>query len=386
VKKYLLGAIVEQINRGLSLKEMVPHPLKYVELQALAERCERLIDESIAYLSHLQEELRNRDEGDLDDVFRGYRSCTRDIELIECFGISALYYETKEIGYLNKLISKIHHEINLPLNPPAVACISTKYYFFHPFTNVIFVPIGEHDSLLHLPDLYHKLGHEVLRSIGTQPRLKRLLVRYSEGVHAIKVHYENLLNAKKRETGPRSMPLVIRHIYSQWKNDWTEEFFADLFALFTLGPAYAWSHLHVTCKKTDNIYDFSDILPRTHPSDDARMRMLISAMRLLGWNKQADDILTEWNGMPFRRLSKPETEYQYAYPKELMEDIPRILLEGVRECNFHIVDKTELARMDNNSITKILNQAWDRFWESPSDFRSWEEAQIRRMKEKMVEN
>lgn len=212
MKGYLEGTIYEQLNRCMSLKKLIPHPLKYSELHALADRSSRMLDNSTANLKFLLNELNDRDENYLDDLFRGLRSCTRDIDLVERYGISALYCETPEIGYLNKLVVKIHQEINLPLTPPAIACISTTYYYFHPITNVIFVPIGEHDFLLHLPDLFHEIGHEVLCYMRNEARLKSVMDKYSEALHRITQYYSDLYFRKQRETGPKTIPQTILHL------------------------------------------------------------------------------------------------------------------------------------------------------------------------------
>jgi hypothetical protein len=249
MKEYLRSLIQEQINRGLCLKELIRRPLEYPVLSGLAERCKLLIDRNIDQLNFLLEELKEREESDVRNVFREIRVCARAIELVEYFGISALCYESQNIGYLNNLIFKIHKEIKLPLNPPSVACISTKYYYFHPFTNVIFVPVGESHFLLHLPDVFHEIGHEVLSEKDSEISLRKINESYQIAIRTITSYYDRLLKKKMRETGPRSIPATIAHIHYQWKTYWINEFFCDLFALYTLGAAYTWAHFHLTTKK-----------------------------------------------------------------------------------------------------------------------------------------
>ena len=89
MKEYLKATIIEQINRGLYLKKLIPHPLQYPELETLAERCSKIIDENMAYLKSLLQELENRNEDDLRDIYRGFRTCARQIELVESYGIPA---------------------------------------------------------------------------------------------------------------------------------------------------------------------------------------------------------------------------------------------------------------------------------------------------------
>src|SRR5437773_4290469 len=178
MKEYLESLIVEQINRGLVLKNLIRYPLKYPELTGLAQRSTSTLDDQISALNMLRAELRLRDDNDVRDIFREVRRCGEFISAVEYYGISALYYQTQEIGFLNKLVFKIHQEINLPFPPPSVCCTGTTHYFSHLFTNVIFTPLTESEFLLHMPDLYHEIGHCVLENMKSELRLKSLLDNY----------------------------------------------------------------------------------------------------------------------------------------------------------------------------------------------------------------
>jgi hypothetical protein len=341
-----------------------------------------IIDTNIEQLKFLSEELEKRDENDIRDLFREIRVCARAIELVEYFGISALRFESQDIGYLNNLIFKIHKEIKLPLNPPSVACISTKYYYFHPFTNVIFVPVGESRFLLHLPDVFHEIGHEVLSEKENELSLREISESYQTAIRTITGYYDRLMKKKRRETGPRAIPANIAHIHYQWKTYWINEFFCDLFALYTIGPAYAWAHLHLTTKKSENVYEFSLILPRSHPSDDARMKMLSIAMRKMGLGNKASAILSRWNEIPLVANTEPVTEYQYAYPDDLMNEVADLFLDSLKAAGFSPVSEKDIEN-DDNSIVSVLNRAWTLFWEDPEAFTGWEEQTVQKLKSQL---
>jgi len=379
MKDYLKAIILEQIDRSLCLKNLI-HPVKYQELSGLAERCTNIIDSITQKLRSLLAELENREEDDIRDILRKMRRRVREIEMVESYGISALYYVNDEIRYMNNLIHKIHNEINLPLSRPSVACISTRYYYFHPFTNVIFVPVGESNFLLHLPDVFHEMGHYVLFNKENTLRLKEVNRRYDVAIKKVTDYFKDLLTRKIRETGPEEKPRLIRHIHSQWKEYWINEFFCDLFALYTLGPAYAWSHLHLTIKKSEDLYKFSEVLPQTHPSDDSRMRILLIGLHKLGFDNEANMILSKWNSMPLVLNTKPLVEYQYAYPEELMKEVAELFLSGLKDGNFSIISPTNLQKQDSDSIITILNEAWDLFWNNPEEFRNWEEKCIEKLR------
>ena len=379
MKKYLKATIEEQINRGLILKKKIPYPLKYHELSKLSEGCERIIDENIRYLRYLIQEIET-DTPNFRYILREFRTSTRNIELVESFGISALYYQTPELGYFNKLIFKINQEIKLPISPPSVACISTNYYYFHPFTDVIFVPLGESEFLLHLPDLFHEIAHAVISKREDNLKLKELNEKYKEIISIITKHYQKLITEKIRVSGPEEIKIIIQHIHQQWKNYWIDEFLSDLFALYTLGPAFARAHLHLVTKKSKNIFAFSAILPQTHPSDDSRMKMLLIGLNILGLKKEAEVIQSKWKEMPFADVSRPIQEYQYAYPEDLMKNIASLFLDGLKKSNFKIYTSGKNEEGNQNNIVKLLNEAWEYFWENPDEFRKWEEKKIEELK------
>jgi hypothetical protein len=380
MKHYFEAIITEQINRGLYLKKMIPTPLEYSELSGLADRCGRIIDSTIADLKFLREQLNTRYNENIRIIIREFRRCTRELELVESYGISPLNFQSKEMKYLNKLVFKIHQEINYPLPHPSVACLSTQYYFFNPFTNVIFIPFGESEFLLHIPDIFHELGHGILSNNENELKLNKLKEKYRKIIEKITEHYQHLISKKKRETGPPDFLIVIKLMHCNWKSYWVNEFLCDLFALFTLGPAYAYSHLHLSTKKSKNIYQFSSILPQTHPSDDSRMQLLIIGLKLLGFKTEALDLTNKWETMPYVSAVQPPAEYHYAYPKKLMEEIALLFLYGVKENNFPIITPNTLKTLHNKSIRRLLNKAWNKFWQNPVEYRAWEEKEISKLK------
>jgi hypothetical protein len=379
MKDYLEALIVEQINRALTLKKLICYPLKYSELAGLAERCTLILDGRIHFLRDLQKELENRAEDDLRDIFRDMRTCAREIAWVEYYGIPSLHYQTEEIGFLNKLMFKIHGEIGLPMPPPSVCCIATEHYFLDLFTNVIFAPLSEPEFLLHLSDLYHEVGHYVLENRNSELRLKPIRDKYDLVFSKVTEHYVNLLKDKRREYGPPETSMAIERIHSQWKS-WLIEFFCDLFALYTVGPAYAWAHLHLTAKRSDDIHELSVLLAHKHPSDESRMRILIFGLKNLGFIEEADKISSKWTELA-QFWGEPKTEYQYAYPDALLSQISELILHGLKESGISVVTPEIMTHDDNNNVGITLNKAWQVFWASDcQDFRNWEENRIRALR------
>jgi len=229
---------------------------------------------------------------------------------------------------------------------------------------------------LHLPDLYHEVGHYVLENRNSELRLKAIKDNYDLAFSKVTDYYNDLLKRKRREFGPEEIPMVIEKIHSQWKS-WIIEFFCDLFALYAVGPAYAWSHLHLTAKRSDDIYKLSILFSQTHPSDESRMRILIYGLRNLGFREEAEKIISRWSELA-KFWGSPQTEYQYAYPERLLSEISELVLDGLRRSGISVAQPEVLVNNSDHGIRTMLNEAWQIFWKSKrEDFRKWEEKRIK---------
>ncbi len=176
--------------------------------------------------------------------------------------------------------------------------------------------------------------------------------------------------------------MAIQRIHSQWK-DWIEEFFCDLFALYTLGPAYAWSHLHLTTKKSNDIYELHILQKQTHPSDESRMRILMHALRNLGFAREADEIQSRWFQVALFWGNNTVAEYQYAFPDEVLGEIAELVLDAMRAAGFSLASSEILSRNGQETeIRIVLNRAWQKFWQLQGhEFREWEKSCIQSMRD-----
>jgi hypothetical protein len=219
-----------------------------------------------------------------------------------------------------------------------------------------------------------------LHSKNEELRLKKVDEYYTKAIEILTNYYRELLARKMKETGPSEIPELIRLIHSRWKDYWIKEFFCDLFACYTLGPAYVWSHLHLTTKKTEDVYGIA----KTHPSDDARMKMLVTGLNKLGFIDEAKSLQSKWNSLPFVRCMKPPPEYLYAYPTNLMEKIAELFYIGLKESNFPFTHPNKIKNLGDSSIIKLLNTAWEMFWNDPSNFGKWEQENIQELKSNLL--
>lgn len=371
---YLKSIIFETQERADFLKTKIHLPLKYPELTGLANRCVTILDEQICSLSELTKTLGENNER---SVWRNVRDSLRIIEMVEKWGIPALYNQTEDVGLLNKIAFDIHTEINLPLEPPPVSILSTDYYYTAPLVDVIFVPLSESGFLLHLSDLYHEMGHYVSKH-RNETKLESIGKNYLQSYEEIVEYFDGLLKNRERQRGPDNTVYKIKNYFQNWKKYWLEEFFCDLFAIYLLGPAYAWSHLHLVTKNNPNIFKLYPFSKQTHPSDEARMEILLIALQLLNFEKDKTQIEDKW-----REVTKvwkfPPTEYRDAFPKDLLQKIAEFVLSSLKQSNFFIF--ADDLNADSDLIRFTINQAWEHFWTlPPREFREWEKQTLSEFK------
>jgi hypothetical protein len=91
------------------------------------------------------------------------------------------------------------------------------------------------------------------------------------------------------------------------------------------------------------------------------MKILLIGLRKLGFTGEADKIENQWNKMPFISNIEPVNEYQYAYPDDLLTEIAEIILRGMTDSGFSIITPASMPLLKQNSIIKLLNDAWSQF-------------------------
>lgn len=99
----------------------------------------------------------------LANNLRDYRLRAQWIKLLEWFPVPAVLHYGPSDHYFFTLISRVAGQIDHPLPVPVVSALSKDYYWSQPLFNLIGVPALEEHSLLGLPDMFHELGHILIR-------------------------------------------------------------------------------------------------------------------------------------------------------------------------------------------------------------------------------
>jgi hypothetical protein len=150
-----------------------------------------------------------------------------------------------------------------------------------------------------------------------------------------------------------------------------------------LGPAFAWAHLHLVAKTAEDIYQTSWLSTESHPANEARMRLMLHGLRLIGFSQEAEEILSRWREMTIGS-DQADAYYSHAYPDKLLEEIARTFLTALKDAGIVIANPEMLLdSRESETVRVLLNKAWRVFWNPESDYRNWEVLQIEELRRRM---
>jgi hypothetical protein len=128
------------------------------------------------------------------------------------------------------------------------------------------------------------------------PNIKPYQISLIESLDEVRSWLYDELDREKRGRGPDSYQFYIKRWMESWE-DWCIEFYCDLFATFTLGTGFAWSHFHLCAARGDNPFETPLLAVTTHPADDARMRAILAGLRLIGFEQEAAEVEKRWKDL-----------------------------------------------------------------------------------------
>jgi hypothetical protein len=375
IESYLDSAIRQTRERAKLLKGKIPHPVKAAELVALQRLCEDRIDSIITQLEYLLTDGTILMKELIKERIRIFRRIYADVSQLETTAIAALTRVHDDDIFLNKLVFQIHREINYPLSPPVVSCLSRDYFSINPSLHLLEVPLAESDFLLHLPDLYHEIAH-LLIAATNNPKVEAFQHQFSQFLFAVAEYFEGEHTANVRSTGPTGYFTQVLDLLERYWIHWATEIFCDLFATYTLGPAYAWAHFHLTALHEGDPYDVRVARFMSHPPDQARTEAMLIALDLIGFQKEAKAVQQEWDGLVKSTGATQSPLYRKACPQYLLRQAANRALEGTRMIGCRIVQANTADKVHD-----LLNTAWHKFWTSPNEYPQWERECIANLKQ-----
>ncbi len=370
MKDYLEGAETDLLRRGHLLLTKIPSQQPR-EFFLLTQRCR---DE----LTKLLDELQNLKTLLPRERLRWFQRIVADIDLLEITGFAALNRATDDDRYLNVLIERITKEINYPLLPPVVTSLSQGYFYIYPHLGLLCVPLGEADALLHLPDLYHELAHPLIEA-RYEPRVQPFRAGLSQALLIVRAYIAAEQEREQRSRGPQSFQVYLNIWWKSWNEGWLVELFCDLFATYTLGPAYAWSNLHLCAKRGGDTF----IVPRhnvtAHPADDARMTVMLHGLRLAGFATEADDIVAHWKQFIEIAEYKQTAEFRRCFDLNMLEKLVEIGYHAVEQMGCRIAQRSTSDRLHT-----LFNVAWQQFWQDPKRYANWEATAVQQLRQHLI--
>lgn len=376
---YFQGAVRQLLERGQLLISLIPTGLSR-EFHRLEDICrERLADvlDELNELINNPKMLRPKNQ---PERLRQYKRAIWEMDLLETVCIAALERAKDFDKHLNRLVERIRIEIAYPMLPPVVTPLSQSYFQTYPKFNLMLVPLSEGHFLLHLADMYHELAHPLLVSRYDR-RIQPFKDSFIEVIEVVTDYIEDEVEREKRGGGPPLISFYLHQWLKYWIVNWTTEFFCDLFALYTVGPAYAWSHLHLAATRGEDPFKVPTMNggSTTHPADGARMAIMLHALTLIGFAQEAVEIEDRWNELLAAGRAHPDPDYRRCFPRYLLETVAEKALAGVKGMNCRVVDPTT-----DDVVHNILNGAWKEFWRDPVGYTEWEKSAVETLRQECM--
>ncbi len=358
------GHLTSLITRGLGRDVDALVVICRQRLNSVNERLARLI--TLPQFSRAENQLLR---------FRHLRRAVDDLDFLEAVPIAALRRWNDDDRRMNHLAERVAREIVYPLSTPVVTCSSETYYHTYTWLGLIRVPLAETRFLLHIPDLYHELAHPLLEQ-PNDPRIGAFQSSCALALNAANAYVASELDRETGGRGPDSFTTFLGTWLRAWEG-WAVELFCDLFAVYVLGPAFAWSHLHLCALRgNEDPFRTPTLVPTEHPPDAARMAALLHALRLINHDKAADAIQSRWAEFLTAIAAQPSPEFRRCFPESLIRSFAQAALEGTESIGCKIVQPTIT---DGDPIRSLLNEAWQHFWSSPATYAEWEQSAIQRL-------
>lgn len=304
---------------------------------------------------------------------RRLKRLVTDFDETEIYAIAALERVKAADNRMNRMLHAIKGEIAYPLIAPVVSPFSQCYFFIHCSLNMVFVPLLEGNFLLHLADLYHELGHG-LQSATDDPKVAPLLEARAEIIFEADAYFRKELRKSATDGLPRSRLEFLAALRESWVVSWVDEFICDIYACVALGPAYAWSHLHLCAKRGGQPF----LLPRrqasSHPADHVRMSVMLDALSGIGHGQACGQINNVWEQFLVSTGDRRDPTFDEAYPSALVNKMIDLTVTGLKSSG------CDIAQPGCAGVVRaILNEAWDSFWKNPNLYPKTEEDLVKRL-------
>ena len=101
------------------------------------------------------------------------------------------------------------------------------------------------------------------------------------------------------------------------------------------------------------------------------MRVVQAGLRAMGFVGEADEIDARWSELKAVGSFAPAPEFAAFYPAGVLDGMVDTALDG-----FDAAGVRGYRDAPSDSVARVLNQAWSRFWSNPGDFVDWEQRAV----------
>lgn len=217
--------------------------------------------------------------------------------------------------------------------------------------------------------LFHEIGHPLL-STTNNPVVEPFRQTLNHVLQAAMIYLDGECRAQERRRGPSRLLFTLECWARSWVS-WSVEFLCDLFGAFMIGPAFAWSHLHLCAKRGGDPFGVPSFAPTSHPPDAARMSLVLKGLARCGFTADVARLQDRWRAFLALVESQAEPEYGRCFPDQLLDEICRAAWDGVVALGCRIASPST-----NDEVYGLLNRAWDEFWRDPAGYGSWEQGAV----------
>ena len=372
MRNYLAGAISQAQERARTLKTKVRSENLPVYFNQLEQLCNGQIDQVVGRLDLISSNEYYLAAANQKERFDELKKQTGLLHLIENVGIAALSRTHADDEILNRLMDTIRKEVRFPIPAPVISTLSRKYYHIFTLFNLMCVPLLEANFLLHLPDIFHELAHPLI-DLENNPKVDPFRARLGQFNQQLLKSLENEIVQEERKFGPKAIAFWLRNWKECWILSWSIELFCDIFATLTAGPAFAWSHLHLSATMGGNPFALPLFGASTHPPDHARMTAILSSLDLTGFFVEKQEIEKKWNEYLAMNRFERGPEFDRAFPQAQLEMCAALAYEGTKAIGCRIADP-----QTQDPVYSLLNSAWKRFWQEPTTYAQWEKENVSR--------
>src|SRR5437879_3017112 len=369
--QYFEGATRQLEGRVRHLIGTIPRNLDR-DLDALIDRCRERLGQVAQGFADIRENSDFKLPQNQGVRLRIFRRLVTELDQLESIPVAALRRWSDTDRRLNRLIEMISREISYPLTTPVVSATSQSYYHIYPRYHLVLVPPAEGLFLLHLPDLYHELAHPILESLR-DPKIEPLQKAQFEALTKALEYVDGEEKKQRGRVTPNAFILQLRSWSNCW-DSWITELFCDLYAVYTLGPAYVWGHYHLCATRGGDPFQVPAVGTITHPPDAARMYSQLVGLVMLGFGTERAEIEANWRKLLATNGDVQTPDFNRCFPDALLSEITAIAFRGMKA-----IDCRRATPTTNDEVHMTLNEAWRQFWGDPVDYPGWESSAASRL-------